>query len=41
MHLRTLALLALLCTLTTRAQVWNWAVDAGSGGNTDFAWLQR
>lgn len=38
MHLRTLALLALLCTLTTRAQVWNWAVDAGSGGNTDFCY---
>ena len=30
--------LVLLCTLHTNAQQWNWAVDAGGGGNTDFCW---
>lgn len=29
---------ALIIPTTTHAQQWNWAVDAGGGGNTDFCW---
>ncbi len=29
---------ALLIAFATNAQQWNWAVDAGGGGNTDFCW---
>jgi hypothetical protein len=30
--------LALVAFVQIRAQEWNWAVDAGGGGNTDFCW---
>ena len=38
-HMRIQNLTAfLLCSLCTHAQQWNWAVDAGGTGNTDFCW---
>ncbi len=33
-----LLLVALVVSFQMRAQEWNWAVDAGGNGNTDFCW---
>ena len=39
MRIVLLLLLSLLLQpITLNAQEWNWAVDAGGGGNTDFCW---
>ncbi len=38
-HMRSIALIMVLLTaLSMLAQEWNWAVDAGGGGNTDFCY---
>ena len=38
-HMRTILLFAALLTAGgLRAQRWNWAADAGGGGNTDLCW---
>ena len=36
--MRAFLSLILLLPFNLCAQQWNWAVDAGGGGNTDFCW---
>jgi hypothetical protein len=36
--MRATLLLIILLPYNLAAQQWNWAVDAGGGGNTDFCW---